>query len=159
MKKLIFLIASVAIGFFSVLAQDTVTHTLNIELAAGDVESFNFTDEPILSVNNGNLEITLSGGTLCFPLKDVKNISLDLNGTTTGVAELSSASRAVFSLNETYISVQNADAVKAYMPDGRFVLSEKASSGEIIIERASMPKGVIILETINPSSTFKFINL
>ncbi len=157
MKKYI-LAAFVALASLaSANASHTYPYMLYVHTTDGTTVDFKFADEPIATIENGELHISLATTQeVAYSLENVSKLTLNADPASVSKIEGKSLS---FVVTETQILVDGLDAaasVSVYDVKGRCLVSTKADvAGHAEVALGGLSKGVYVVST--PKQSFKFI--
>ncbi len=157
MKKYI-LAAFVALASLaSATASTTYPYVLYVHTTDGGTVDFKFSDEPIATIENGELHISLaSTQEVAYSLDKVDKLTLNADPASVSKIEGKSLS---FVVTDSQILVDGLDAAAAvavYDVKGRCLVSTNAdTAGHAEVALGSLSKGVYVVST--PKQSFKFI--
>ncbi len=157
MKKYI-LAAFVALAsLVSANASNTYPYLLYVHTADGQTVNFQFSDEPIATIENGELHIQLASlQEVAYNLENVVKLTLDADPASVGTVEGKSLSFYVTADKVLIDGLDAAAAVAVYDVKGRSLVSGTADTvGHAEISLSGLGKGVYIVST--PKQSFKFI--
>lgn len=156
MKKLKFLFV-LLVALMATSAKAENVQYLVLELNDGSQTVVALADQPVLTLQDGELKVTVAGEErLSAPLESVKEYSF--SATPTAIQSLQSAPTSRLEMGHVYMAnAQEGDVVRVFTIDGRQVTQQRiASDGTADIDLTVLGKGLYIVKS--KTSSIKVIN-
>lgn len=162
MKKHILALAVAISSMFCASAADDYAYSLCVNQKDGEKVEFKFEDQPIATIENDNLKITLYETddleSVLFPIDALENITFTRSNLT-GVNAIDSKGKVSFGLTREALDVNGLASgvnVDIFASDGRHVAHAACGAdGSARLDLSPLGKGVYTVKA--GKQTFKFI--